>query len=130
MHFPAALSEALDDLGWTQAKLADFVSLPPQQISKYVTGAAIVGGDVIEKIGSALPSKQRAGVIAAYLRDRIPDCGRDLVKISAYVHARPKVSEPSPLPADVREAIEGLAKLARKDSDIERLLVHLYAALS
>lgn len=131
MNFPEALRQSLTQLMWTQTKLGVETNIPLQQLNKYVTGKISAGPEVIEQICAALPEAQRAAVIVAYLQDRVPESGIDLVKISSYAGKTGKAPKlPTTLPADVREALESLAHHANIDRQFGRLLVLLNDTLS
>lgn len=124
-QFSEALQQALADIDRTQVDFADFCEIPRPQMNKYVTGAITAGAQTLETIATALPEKQRAAVVVAYLRDRIPSSAEDIVKVSAVLGKPGRVGLPDELTGVARYAITSIAKKAVKDPELRSVLIWL-----
>lgn len=130
IRFSETLRKALADLGWTQTSLAEKAGIDRSAASKYASGALDPGADVLEKICKALPDEQRAELICAYLEDRIPSAGRELVSVTSSFGRKVKAPKMPPLGHEAREAIEGLARIVASEPDLVTLLIALKDALT
>lgn len=124
-RFSESLKLALAELHLSQTTFANDCDIPRPHMSKYVSGALVAGAVIVEKIAAALPEKQRAAVVVAYLRDRVPECARELVKISAVLSKPTRGAIPDDLTGPARAALVSLAKMAARDSDLRDVLIWL-----
>lgn len=130
-RFAAALMSTLQELGWTQTRLAEESGIQLAQINKYAKGRVPALPETLETICKALPADQRAVLILAYLEDLVPESGRDLVKVSSHAQGGGKVKTPrEKLPAEVRKALDSLAAMAAGRSHVGELIVMLNKTLS
>ncbi len=131
-RFSNALGVALQELRLTQKEFAAACNLTPSQINRFVRGKN-VGLASLETIARALPDAQRADVVAAWLRDALPQNTGGLVSILTAG----RVAEESPeesaalaqLKPELNQAVRYLIAAARTHTEISDLLIDLEKAL-
>jgi transcriptional regulator with XRE-family HTH domain len=131
-RFSNALQLALQYLGWTQTAFAKQCGLPLPQINKYVRGRLAVGPGTLQTIARALPDRQRADVVAAWLRDALPDSAASSVSVltaSIVAESPEETAALANLNPDLDKALRFLIKIARDHSEIEDFMIDLARAL-
>jgi len=129
-RFSHALTTALQDLGWTQLELANRTRLAPSQINKYVRGKLEPGAGALETICREFPEGQRANVVAAWLRDAVPQSASGLLAILTPGRTADLQAESvGELSREVDQAVRYLTDMARRHTEISDLLVDLAKAL-
>jgi len=128
-HFGEALTEVLKDTGMSRSQLARRSELTCPQISRYMAGATQPEFASLSRIVAQFGDYHRALLIAAHLRDRVPDSAKHLVKVrltgsnvSAEVQPGSKVEELTP---EVQEALDFIQLKTRKDRMWQNAIVSL-----
>lgn len=80
-RFSEAFARALADTHVSQIEFSRRSRIIPSQVSKYARGKLGAGRAALETIARELPEAQRAKVIAAWLRDMIPENASGLVSV-------------------------------------------------
>lgn len=130
-QFSNALTSALDSLHWQQKDLAAAASLTRSQANRAVRGTVAVGPDVVTKIIQALPSPYNGAILAAYVRDTVPEGFGHLVEIKSVTakdHAQAETL-PEDLDPKLRSLIISFAKRAAIRTEFGDLLRTLGTAL-
>lgn len=117
-HFASALQrvvQARDATRGAQSAFAELAGLEQATFSRYLSGVSRPNVDWLEKIIQPLSDSERAEVVVAYLRDDVPECARDLVRITSLLDEPLRAAEePSDiiasLPKKKKEVIYGLAR--------------------
>jgi transcriptional regulator with XRE-family HTH domain len=129
-RFSNSLVNALDELGWSQLEFAGRCKINRSAVNKYVRGKLQVGSGTLDTMARELPERQRAEVVAAWLRDALPQTSSGLISISTAerVAEQPDFSlgELSP---QLDQAVRYLLEKARKHTEISDLLIDLEKAL-
>lgn len=130
-RFSNSLLNALGELGWSQIEFAQRTDISRSQLNKYVRGRLDVGAGTLETIARELPDRQRADVIASWLRDALPQTATGLISIST---AGRVAEEADALPIgelsrELDRAVRYLIEQARKHVEISDLLIDLERAL-
>jgi len=113
-RFSNALGAALRELRLSQKAFAGRCNLTHSQVNRFVRGHN-VGLASLETVARALPDRQRAAVVAAWLRDAIPQSTVGIVSVSEPI-------------ASLEESPEELAALANLNPDLDRALRYLITA--
>lgn len=129
--FSHSLEVALESLKLTQTQFAERCGIPLSQLNKYVRGKIDAGASTLETISRQLPEKQRAEVIASWLRDALPSSSSGLVSISTSerLAEQPSLFESGELSRDLDRAVRYLIAQARRHTEISDLLIDLERAL-
>lgn len=80
-YLATAFAGALSELGLNQIEFAEKAGINRVQVNRAARGSASTGRDVIGRISRALPAPHSARVLAAWLRDEMPDDLRGLVDL-------------------------------------------------
>lgn len=79
--FSTALTKVLATIGWSQRELADATHIKAPQVNRYTRGTSNIQTDGLRAILKAIPDGHRAELLAAYLKDAIPEEFSHLVTI-------------------------------------------------
>lgn len=117
-QFSLALEAASHAAGIGQSELCARTGVSASSMSKYFRGSAPIGTMVAGKLISAFPAPYNATLLAAYLRDEIPDGLENLV----WIMGNAGVAETSRDPIPSQEELSGparelIAYFARRISD-------------
>ncbi len=128
-HFGEALTEVLRETGMSRNHLAKLSELTSPQISRYIHGETQPEFSSLSRMVAQFGDYHRAVLMAAHLRDRIPESAKHLIKIRlsgstvlGEVQPGNKADEVSP---EVQEALEFIQFRARKDPQWQNALVSL-----
>lgn len=80
-YLATALTRALADLGTNQVEFSAKSGISRVQVNRAARGSATTGRDVIGRIARALPDPHNGRVLAAWLRDEMPEDLRGLVDL-------------------------------------------------
>jgi hypothetical protein len=114
----------------TQKQFAQSTNLTHSQINRFVRGHN-AGLGTLETIARNLPQPQRASVVAAWLRDALPESASGLVGIATDA---PRIAESAEqlrreLNPECEAAIRFLGEQACRHTEISDLLIDLAKAL-
>jgi transcriptional regulator with XRE-family HTH domain len=120
----AALSAALDDLGWSQTELAQKADINLGMLNRYVRGTGVLGEDNLQRLLSVLPEPQNRMLLAGYLRDLIPPGKEQLVSILTNSILREEAPIlPEGLEPELADALGFLARKAQIHTEVKDMLV-------
>lgn len=105
-QFSLALEAASAATGLTQTALCEPTGISLSSMSKYFRDSAPIGAKVAARLISAFPAPHNAHLLAAYLRDQIPDGLDQLVTILPNTG----LAEASPDPIPPRPELDGPAR--------------------
>lgn len=130
-RFSNALQSALDGLGWSQIDFADRCHINRSALNKYARGKLGVGAGTLETIARELPDRERAEVIAAWLRDAIPMSSSGLITVltGGRLEEQEEMFRRGELSRELDSAVRFLIEEARRHTVIGDLLIDLARAL-
>lgn len=125
-YLSSGLTKVLADLDWSQKRLADLTGIQPSRINRYARGSAVIGSDALRAIIEALPRDRQGELLAAHLKDAIPDGLSDLVTVLP-TGTPPEPGTPPdsfPIEADphLRKVVQTLARQAVEQKEIRDML--------
>lgn len=94
-------------VGLGQSALCALTGISPSSMSKYFRGSAPIGFMVAGKLIAAMPSPHNATLLAAYLRDEIPEGLEGLVCIMGNATS---VAQPALDPIPSQDELSGPAR--------------------
>ncbi len=106
-QFSLALNAASQSAGLSQTRIAELSGISLSSINKYFRDAAPVGPKVVEKIIRVFPPPHGADLLAAFLRDEIPESLSNLVEI---LPTALRLNEPAPDPIPGPDVLGGEAR--------------------
>lgn len=80
-YLATAFTHALNELGISQVEFAAQSDISRVQVNRAARGKQTTGRDVIGRIAKHLPAPHNGRVLAAWLRDEMPEDVRDLVEL-------------------------------------------------
>ena len=126
--FSAALSHVIRGRSWAQTTAASAFCISQGALSQYLSGRR-PAPEQLAQICAACDDSERAALLAAHLRDELPEAFRDLVSI-VQAADNPVLREEAieawksaPLPPATRAALDLLAKEAASCEAVREFLI-------
>ena len=126
-QFGNALTTVLSELKWSQTYFAEISGIQRTQVNRYARGTSSIDLTSLEKLLQVIPAPFNAQVLAAYLRDFIPDGAEGLVTLDLCgetVQESPP-DLPGGLDPEFRAAIVRLALLARRHTEVRDVVLSI-----
>ncbi len=117
----------------TQKELSDLTSIKPPQVNRYVRGTSNIQPEILGSLLKAFPEEKRAELLAAYLKDAIPDgfdhlvailTNEALVKEDTAAFRLPEETDP-----ELQRIIASLTKRAIQRKEVRDMLLNFEALM-
>jgi predicted transcriptional regulator len=133
--FRTYLADVLRGHDWTQQHLANLLDTDQASVSRWISGRSVPDKRSLGILLKVLPAKHRGQLLAAYLRDMIPDGCEAAVQLKALEGGEWNPSEggpefPAHIEPELKKHLVFLTDIASHSHDIRRVLSILYSLLS